>query len=451
MKDSKGIYANIDMINDYSKGHVAFEETDVVIVALMRAITEDSVEEIRDPSGITFLRFPQDDEHDVQIARGDIVPQMHGYLNHCIDLIKNNIKTYKQDGRVFTSLFILSDFFASESDLVKNSSSEQYFYDVLKAISKHYNNPQNDPNGTLKKYMSNNLLSISNKAKKTSYSKKSIDTVASTLLKYNLVDIERLSSGSFFDRYSVSELMDLSKQGIIEKQDLLSLISVERYKDCLIDAQESLLFWKSQKEQTESDYSEKEIKTNIRKYEKEISFLASVNNNDSILVDLYTSDELDKKFFAKMCDRISLANLSSEQIVPLLYSNCGDKIKTSSGQLLNLYGTHLSGEDCISLAYINRIKPQELIDIAGYDSIKVTSPDKAVYFPDLLDFYVSDDSSILYNMYKNGNLDEEFSKKFRALVDKCEDDIGKKVTYKNIVLGLRRKSQEAQENPEKIK
>ncbi len=359
-------------------------------------------------------------------------------LKPVLDDIKSRIPHVKNDEKIIDDIFHLTDIFSNK--VMANSISQKDFFDTLKSISRSANSPKSDPSSVLKKAMNSYMVEATKNPSEYLDCPEHIYRITSTLLRFNLVDVNDLKKTGFFSNFPVQELIGFSKSGIISKQDIIDMLGEEKYKEAIIDAQESLLYWQTQRKDNSSNYTEKEIKENIRKYDRVFSTLTSIPGNDRFLLDLYTSGELEESFFEKICERISIDSLSREQIIALFHSKCGSKISTSSEKLLDLYGTKLSGEDCISLARIDRIDSYRLIDIDSIESVRKTSSDLAVDPHMLLDFYTSDDAEklrkLIKKQYKYPFTD--FSERFHKLVDKCEDDVGKEILYAGIVSSIRK-------------
>lgn len=141
-----------------------------------------------------------------------------------------------------------------------------------------------------------------------------------------------------------------------------------------------------------------------------------------ILLDIYTNlhnfrnGRLTYEDFkkAKISNKWVIDNVDVPTIKEFIYCGLGKKFGFDSKKIVDIYGTKLSGKDLLEIAKKGFVSPEKLIDAGIYKNVQITNPEKAIDIQELIDFYTPDR---ILEMYKNGNLSNNFIKKFNKIIN----------------------------------
>ena len=429
-KNSEEIYrslkgldiANLSFINKKE----FLEKLRSVYTAIIVSSTQSRIHEEYDPKdGITYLHFYTASNEKQKVNKEFINSVFFGEAQLVFDDIKNKLQN-REEHSTFLAISMVNAF---SQNCYRDTKVEKDLNSFMKWLAKYVESPQKD-NNEVKQSLTDWLMMLALKDDYDTTIQDHYSHAINSFMKYNILNPELLLDTNYFDQYTDEQIMSLSQDGIIKSNQIIRAMGEEKYKNLLLNVQENLQFWETNKQYPLHYYEEKEIQTNIRKYQKQFSDLISVPGGIPSIIDVYLSGDLEEASFLKIFNRVQLEEQSHEHIMGLLKSKMSSKIKTSSESLLKLYGTKLSGSDCIELAKLGRIEPEKLIDIAKYESIKVSTPDLAVDSNELISFYTPE---LLLKMHEDGKINPNFSKKFINLVEGNLDVVSQEILYVDIV------------------
>lgn len=220
-------------------------------------------------------------------------------------------------------------------------------------------------------------------------------------LKHNFIKTSQIASSNYFKHYSVKELIELSDNGLIPKEKIISYCGEQQYSRSVLEAKSKLMI---------QTHSKEKNKANVHHAQRELKKLMSLPNSFPILADLYTNGVLETNDFKDInISKSSIESLPENLLVHILNTDLAKYLNISSKELINLYGKTLSGDKCIYLAQNKIITPEDLINTINMKSVPIVSPEFAIDPQALLNFY---EPNILFDMYQKGNLTKDFTDTF---------------------------------------
>jgi hypothetical protein len=424
-----------------------------IFSSLLSSSVQHKVREQIDPvtqKPLLYFRN-KDDNTEINMEKSYLDTTISKITAQLFEKLKNDITTNPSDKTARDIIYVVEAF---SGEIYKDTVPQKQCFNMLKSILsqvKNNYNFNNNPKASEGIYLLNKRIAYY-ASHETKYTPDNYNQAILTFYQYGLVQTETLENAEFFSRFNFDELFELCKKGIIPQDEFLNIVDKDTFKDKYLETQERLLYWEAQKDSSSAFYdqgmSKKEIDTNTRKIEKELSFLTSIPGVHPLIIDLYLDGELEEKVFDKIFDRIRLKDLNNDQLIDLLSSNYGNKIKISSDELLKMYGTKLSGSDLITLAYMDKVDHKKLIDLPNLKNSNAIAPYFEVNPKQLIDFYQT--GRTLFNLYQEGKLDNEFASKLSTLMKENLDPIELEIAQAQIVSRTQFAAQTDNVNPEPI-
>ena len=391
-------------------------------LALTISSSQATIYEKYDPKEkATYLYFFDNQGEKRRIDKSFIDENFAGNIQFLFEDLKEKIMTNYENASFIT----ISMANAFSQDCYRDTKADKTLNDFMKWLVKYVNSPEKDHYD-----FGNNVNDLLMKLTLTDQYDESVQDhfthAANIFMKFNILDPEVMLETHYFKQFSYEDILKLRDDGVLKNSQIIHAMGEDKYKGAILDVKSSLEFWEDQKNYDIHDFSKKETQNNIRKFQKQLSDLISIPEGLQSIIDLYLAGEIDEDLFSKVFDRIKLSKQSPEHIMGLLKSKMSSQIKVSSEDLLKLYGTKLSGHDCIELANLGKIEADKLIDIVKYKSVKESAPELVINPKELIDFYSPD---MLLKMYEKHQITPEFAKKFIKLAEENLDVISQEFLY----------------------